>query len=182
MLRIGALLVLSMTAGGAGGAPTVDAFDLPLSGWRLVTDGVMGGVSRGSMTHDSRVERPCIALRGHVSTANNGGFIQIALDLDPSQRVAADYDGIRITVAGNGESYNLHLRTSALTMPWQSFRSTFAAQSDWQDLYLPFDGFSAYRTTAALDPAALRRIGIVAIGREFDAELCLASIAFYRMR
>jgi len=45
---------------------------------------------------------------------------------------------------------------------------------------LPFDGFEAYRTSAALDPASIRRVGIVAIGERFDAEVCVARLAWAR--
>jgi hypothetical protein len=39
--------------------------------------------------------------------------------------------------------------------------------------------FAPHRVDAPLDLASLRRIGVVAIGRAFFADLCLAEIAFY---
>ena len=63
--------------------------------WRLVTDGVMGGVSSGRLDVGEIGGRSCLRLRGEVSTANNGGFIQAALDLESDRlRDAAAYDGI----------------------------------------------------------------------------------------
>jgi hypothetical protein len=34
-------------------------------------------------------------------------------------------------VRGNGEEYNIHLRTTALDRPWQSFRKSFRANPQW---------------------------------------------------
>ena len=45
---------------------------------------------------------------------------------------------------------------------------------------LPFAGFTPHRIDAPLAPAALRRLGLVAIGRAFDADLAVAEVAVYR--
>jgi hypothetical protein len=150
--------------------------------WTLVTDGVMGGVSRADMSIEKRHGESCVALRGQVSTANNGGFIQLVLDVRDSAPLAADYDGLKLDVIGNGEIYNIHLRTADLWLPWQSFRASFETTSEWRSVYLPFSGFEPYRTNARLRLAKLRRLGVVAIGRDFDAELCVKTPAFYRLR
>jgi hypothetical protein len=155
---------------------------LPADRWALVTDGVMGGVSRAEMSIEKRHGESCVALRGQVSTANNGGFIQITLDIRGSAALAAGYDGLKLDVIGNGEVYNIHLRTSDLWLPWQSFRASFETTSEWRSVYLPFSGFEPYRTNAKLRLPKLRRLGVVAIGRDFDAELCVKAPAFYRLR
>ena len=49
--------------------------------WRLVTDTVMGGVSQGVLSRKTVAARDAVRMRGDVSTENNGGFIQIALNL-----------------------------------------------------------------------------------------------------
>lgn len=149
--------------------------------WRLVTDNVMGGVSNGQLTAEERGGRPCLRLSGEVRTENNGGFIQAALDLASTrQRDASDYDGVVIDVYGNGEVYNLHLRQDGLWLPWQAFRATFPAPPEWQTRYLPFSEFRPYSTSARLKPDRLKRIGLVAIGRAFSADICLGRIGYYR--
>ena len=45
---------------------------------------------------------------------------------------------------------------------------------------LPFAEVTPHKTDAAFDPARLRRIGILAIGREMRAEIAVASVHFYR--
>jgi hypothetical protein len=150
--------------------------------WRLVSDTVMGGVSRGSMQFATVAGRPCLRLAGTVSLENSGGFVQVSLDLarDGNDFDAGGYAGIELDVYGNGESYNLHLRTADNWLVWQSYRSAFRADPGWRTVRLPFSGFAPYRTSAPLDLKKLKRIGLVAIGREMQADLCLGRMALYR--
>ncbi len=149
--------------------------------WRFFADTVMGGVSSGTIERASVGGRAALRLSGTVSLENNGGFIQVALNLarDGTGVDASRFSGIEITVQGNGETYGLHLRTDDLDRPWQSYRSTFETSAPWQTIRLPFDGFTAYRTEAPLDLTKLRRIGLVAIGKAFEADLALSDIRFY---
>ncbi|WP_294536153.1 CIA30 family protein [uncultured Rhodoblastus sp.] len=150
------------------------------SHWRLFTDRVMGGVSSGTMVRDVVDGRPAIRMRGEVSLENNGGFVQMALDLSPEGGAvdASGWSGIELDVYGNGEEYGLHLRTDALTRPWQSYRQIFAASGEWRTVQLPFDRFLPYRTDVPLEPRRLRRLGVVAIGRAFAADLALGGLRF----
>ena len=45
---------------------------------------------------------------------------------------------------------------------------------------LPFGDFEPYRTSSTLQPESIRRIGIVAIGERFDADVCIARLSLYR--
>jgi hypothetical protein len=120
-------------------------------------------------------------MQGDVSTEQNGGFVQIALSLsDNSIFDASAFAGIEIEVAGNNEVYNVHFRTSGLWLPWQSYRYSFKATADWQTIRIPFAEVQAYKTTQTFRPDKLERVGLVAIGRDFRADLCLASMRFYR--
>lgn len=150
--------------------------------WRGVSDRVMGGVSQASVSRSSVDGRPRLHLQGDVRLENNGGFIQAALDLSPDGRPldASDYRGIRLVVRGNGEKYSLHLRTPDNARPWQSYRAEFTAGTDWQSIDLPFDDFAPYRLETPLDTTRLKRLGLVAIGRAFSADIMVSSIRFYR--
>lgn len=149
--------------------------------WRLVTDAIMGGVSRGALAKGIIEGRASALMRGDVSTDNNGGFIQIALDLAVDGRSfdAGALTGFEIDVFGNGESYGAHLRTSGMTRPQQSYRQGFVATQKWQTLRLPFLEFTPHRIDIPLDPNRIKRIGLVAIGRKFTAHLAVARLAFY---
>lgn len=149
--------------------------------WRLITDGVMGGVSRGTLDTDQQEGRSCLRLQGEVSTDNNGGFIQAALELAPSGVLdASAYAGVELDVYGNGEVYNVHFKTRRVWLPWQHYRASFMAEPGWHTVQVPFAEFEGYRIGAAFDPARLERIGIVAYGRDFMADLCIGRVALYR--
>ncbi len=148
--------------------------------WRLITDRVMGGVSSGRLDSTEIAGRACLCMHGQVSLDNNGGFVQIGLDLAQGRNFdASGHTGVLLDIYGNGETYNVHLRTAALSKPWQSYRASFRAPPEWQTVALPFRQFRPHRVNSALDLALLTRIGLVAIGREFTAHLCVARIALY---
>ncbi|WP_455212327.1 CIA30 family protein [Kaarinaea lacus] len=152
-----------------------------LTEWRLITDKVMGGASHGHLTMYRKEGRNCLRLLGDVSLNNNGGFIQAALDLVMEGNYdASHYAGLLLDVYGNNETYNIHLRTNDLSLPWQAYRQSFKAKTQWQTLRLPFTDFKAYGTDTLFNPDQLRRIGVVAIGKEFHADVCISFLAFYR--
>lgn len=154
--------------------------------WRAVSDQVMGGISEASIAHAIVDGRPCLRLSGDVRLENNGGFLQAALDLQPHGDPPGDtldatgYTGVRLVVRGNGENYSLHVRTPDNLRPWQSYRANFTAVTDWRTIDLPFEAFRPHRIEAPLDITRLRRIGLVAIGRAFHADLAVCALEFYR--
>ena len=149
--------------------------------WRLITDKVMGGESQGDLTLFEFEDRHCVRVQGDVSTKNNGGFVQMSLPFpDEKNPKANDFDGVEIEVSGNNERYNIHLRTSSLWLPWQSYRFTFKATSQWQVLRFPFSQIEKYKVNRDFELDKITRIGLVAIGREFRADLCVAAVRFYR--
>ena len=125
--------------------------------------------------------REAIHLTGGVSLENNGGFLQVALDLGNSggEVEARRWSGIRLEVFGNGEVYNLHLRNSDIRRPWEFYRHSFRAAAKWTSVMLPFSGFAPHRTERPLNLARLRRIVFVAIGRECEADIAIGEIRFY---
>lgn len=150
--------------------------------WEYVADTVMGGISTGGLEVDDYRGHKATVLCGEVSLANNGGFVQIAADLNPDGTIydASAWDGFALKVCGNDASYDFRLRTDALRRPWQSFRTEFIAPSTWQTVYLPFADMIPHKTDAQFDPARLRRIGILAIGRAMRAEIAIAAVHLYR--
>jgi len=150
--------------------------------WEFVADTVMGGVSTGAISTGTVDGRKATRLAGSVSLDNNGGFVQMAFDLKRSGAVfdASDWAGIELDVYGNEESYDLRLRTDDLSRAWQSYRAAFRAPACWTTVRLPFAGFLPHRTDAPFDPAHLRRIGVLAIGRVFEADVAVSAVRFYR--
>ena len=150
------------------------------AGWRLVTDRVMGGISKGSLTPESYLDKKCLRMQGEVSTENNGGFVQMALDLNDGKEFdASNFQGLELVVAGDNEVYNLHYRTSGLWMPWQSYRASFKVSPEWGIVKIPFSMMTQYKTSKKFQASKIKRLGLVAIGKNFDADLCVASVRFY---
>lgn len=150
--------------------------------WRLFTDAVMGGVSKATMTRETVDARAAIRLQGDVSLDNNGGFVQISLDLrqDGGAIDASPWRGIELDVFGNGEEYALNLRTSDLERPWQSYRHAFRADPRWRTVQLSFNDFAPSRTEIPLNAHRLRRLGIIGIGRAFHADVSVGGVRFFR--
>jgi hypothetical protein len=152
------------------------------TGWALISDGVMGGVSSGTLRRGAVAGRPALHLQGSVRLDNNDGFLQIAADLAPGGGAfdATGWTGLAIDLCGPAESYGLHLRTTDLTRPWQSFRADLTIGPDWQRHFLPFTAFQPHRTDVALTPARLRRVGLISIGRAFGADVAMGGLWLYR--
>ncbi|MEM7469787.1 MAG: CIA30 family protein [Pseudomonadota bacterium] len=146
--------------------------------WEFVADTVMGGVSTGMVGAESVEGRAAARLTGSVSLDNNGGFVQMATTLDASD--AGAWRGLRMTLFGNGEAYDVRLRTSDLARPWHSYRTEIVVGPGWETVEVPFSAFIAHRTEIPLDLDRLTRVGIVAIGREFEADIAVSAIALYR--
>ena len=145
--------------------------------WEYVADTVMGGVSQGRLTLETVDGRDAARLTGVVSLDNNGGFLQMAFDVTVD---VSAWTGVEIDVAGNDETYDLRVRTDQLTRPWQSFRASFTAQREWTTVRIPFADLTPHRTDAMFDPRRVRRIGILAIGRVFNADVAVSGVRLYR--
>jgi hypothetical protein len=149
--------------------------------WRAISDQVMGGVSTASVTRNIIDDRPCLHLKGEVCLENNGGFIKATLDLTSvgNKFDASGYTGVSFSVRGNNEKYSVHLRTLDCVKSWQSYRAHFTAGTDWETINFPFETFTPHRLEASLNTTRLRRIGIVAIGQAFHADLAVSELEFY---
>lgn len=147
--------------------------------WVYFTDTVMGGVSKGNLELRQDKNESYYRLTGFVSKENNGGFIQFATGISgvPKRK----YEGIRIKVRGNNEKYELHIRTRLTPAPWQYYSYQFFATDDWQTIDLPLDSFikSNFYQPKSFNATNIRSIGIVAIGKEYDAQIDLARIELY---
>jgi hypothetical protein len=69
--------------------------------WQVINDGVMGGLSRGTVSPES----DSLHFFGQISTANNGGFSSAYFPYTTQ----SFYDAVRIKVKGDGKTYQLRL-------------------------------------------------------------------------
>src|SRR6056297_2550344 len=75
--------------------------------WEGFTDQVMGGRSEMSILRIPDPAGPYLRMQGDVSLERNGGFIQVRLMLSKEEKYvdASPYQGIRLTVRGEGTGY-----------------------------------------------------------------------------
>lgn len=147
--------------------------------WRGFSDRMMGGVSQERVTVEPIAGQRCIRLRGEVRLENNGGFVQIALPLDRhgAPLDAGAFTGVRLQVWGNGEEYRVHLRTTACRRPQQYYWAAFVAQPTWQSIDVPFTAFAPKDLATPFDARTLTRLGVVAYGRPFSADIAVARVS-----
>jgi hypothetical protein len=148
--------------------------------WAGFTDQVMGGRSTGGARPDVIDGRKCLRLSGRVNT-KGGGFIQLALDLEPGgvPLNASDFQGFELDVWGNGEEYNCHIRTTDVRWYEQSYRATFASQPEWKTIRLPWSAFAPHGLSAPLNLKGLQRVGVLGWMRDFDADVAVGRLALF---
>ena len=146
--------------------------------WQFFTDQVMGGISEGNASLVSDTSGQYVRLEGSVSTANNGGFIQIRTDINEGTNEAK---GIIIKAKGNGEDYYIHLRTRGTVLPWQYYQISFPTSKNWSEIKLPFANFerSSSWISKKITGDKIRTLGIVAYGKNHNAKLDVAYLSFY---
>ena len=151
----------------------------PETRWRFFTDQVMGGISTGSVTFAKEDGQTFARMTGRVSTANNGGFIQMQLDLTTPPPDSAT--GVRIVVRGNSQDYFVHLRTSGTLLPWQYYQAEFSVTENWSEVRLPLTAFIASSAFLRDVPrlSSLKSVAVVAYGRDHDALIDFQQIEFY---
>jgi hypothetical protein len=153
--------------------------DNPASRWRFFTDAVMGGVSSGQLNFDRDDHRFWARMTGTVSTANNGGFIQMQTRLQTPFPLGNG--GVRLVARGDGQGYFIHLRCTGASTPTAFHRAGFAVTPEWREITLPFNEFTpANRSVPALcEGTGIATVAVVAYGKNFQADVSVSEIGSY---
>jgi len=149
-----------------------------MAGWTVIADRVMGGRSSGHAEVETVAGRRALRLRGIVSLENGGGFLQVARPFDP---VAPTFDGrafqgLGFTVRASPGSYCVHLRTADTRAPWEHYRAPLPAGPEWSTVVVRWSDFTPRSLRAPLDSGRLVRLGLVAAGAAFEADIALAAL------
>ena len=151
--------------------------------WQYISDQTMGGISNGQAILDTDGDMLFARLTGNVSTANNGGFIQIRRNVNGGSKGA---EGILLKVRGNGESYFIHLNTSETIFLPQQYRfyyqADFPTSKEWNVVKLPFS--TAFKRSNSqiskyFNGENVRTIGLLAYGKDHNALLEVKYLSFY---
>jgi peptide methionine sulfoxide reductase msrA/msrB len=150
--------------------------------WAFITDLVMSGVSAGSMQFVQHNNRFCLHVKGDVALKNNGGFIEARANLHPQGKPfdARAFEGIYLRAKGNGGRYAIHLRTKDTRLPWQFYGAMFKTDGTWQEIKIRFRRFVPFFLKKSLDSKSIKSIAIVAVNKEFKADIYADEIGFYK--
>ncbi len=105
-----------------------------LKEWRIVNDGVMGGISKSSLLFTDAGHGQ---FSGHVSLANNGGFASI--QLNTTIQLAEEKNFIVLRVKGDGKRYEFRLKGEI--SQYESYVHPFATSGEWENLKLAISEF-----------------------------------------
>ncbi|GGD42365.1 CIA30 family protein [Muriicola marianensis] len=105
-----------------------------LSAWRIVNDGVMGGLSKGKLTLS---EQGHGVFTGFVSLENNGGFTMIQHAFRPVE--ATHFTSLEIRLKGDGKKYQVRLKSSPTQ--YYNYSHTVSTTGEWQSIKIPFSEF-----------------------------------------
>ena len=149
--------------------------------WQYISDQTMGGVSDGQAILDKDGDMIFARLTGNVSTANNGGFIQIRTNFSFVDLINTNKDlkGVLLNTKGNGETYHIFIRTSEDRSYRDFYSATFTTNDNWETVDLPFSKFKHRYSNRSLDGNDIRTFGIVAYGRNFYSDVSVSEISFY---
>ena len=149
----------------------------PEQRWMFFADTVMGGRSTGDVVFKKRANNNYAHLSGLVTTENNGGFIQIRKKVSGLNN---SVQTIQLKAKGNNEIYHIFLRTSGTILPWQYYKAEFKVTNDWRKINIPISQFerSSSFLSKSIKPSTIKSIGLVAFGRNFNADLYVSEVKF----
>ena len=102
--------------------------------WRIVNDGVMGGISKSSLILNDLGNGQ---FMGHVSLANNGGFASI--QLNKTIKLADGKKFILLRIKGDGKAYEFRLKSQISQS--ESYVHQFTTTGEWEIIKLPISEF-----------------------------------------
>lgn len=102
-----------------------------ISGWQIVDDVVMGGVSRGAFSSTKEGEG---IFKGNVSIENNGGFSSVRYKTNRLN--LHDYSRFILNIKGDGKVYQFRVKSDS--RDYFSYVKEFTTTKDWQTIDIPF--------------------------------------------
>ena len=133
--------------------------------WYVVNDSVMGGMSNSQVfqTQDSLV------FTGNVSLDNNGGFASIRTELNTQSQ---NTKGITLRVKGDGQTYQLRLRTTDYLDGAAYTHSFKTVKNEWVNInFIPSDFTLTFRGRVldqqpTIDFNDIKQLGFMIAGKQ----------------
>ena len=110
-----------------------------MSDWRVVDDGVMGGLSQGQIALN---EEGRAVYKGHVSLENNGGFSSLRYRSDAKN--VSKYSTFLLKVKGDGKRYQFRVKSGESDR--HSYIHYFETTGEMQEVEINFaDMYPTFR-------------------------------------
>ena len=110
-----------------------------LSGWMIVNDDVMGGVSRSNLKIDNNGNG---FFYGQISTAYNGGFASVRYSLN--RKYIKQHKNIKLRIKGDKKKYQLRIKTNR--DDYYSYILPFKTSGEWETVSIPLkDMYPTFR-------------------------------------
>ena len=106
--------------------------EVSLSGWRIIDDVVMGGVSEGKF---KIVNEGNGVFYGNVSLENNGGFSSIRYNFNKID--VKKFNKIVLKVKGDGKNYQFRVKSNI--NEYHSYKYEFKTNNTWQNIEIQFN-------------------------------------------
>jgi len=103
----------------------------PIDDWRIVNDGVMGGLSQGKFSINAKGNG---FFRGTISLDNNGGFSSVRYRFKTQD--VSKFSAIKIRLKGDGKAYQFRIKADASQR--YSYIEKIETSGDWETLTIPF--------------------------------------------
>ena len=123
--------------------PSTTLFDFnrssSLTNWRVVNDGVMGGLSQGAFTIN---ENGHGKFFGNVRLENNGGFSSVRYTFKTID--VSEFSKVCILLKGDGKKYQFRIKDNA--RQYYSYIYPFETSGEWQTVEIPLqDMYPSFR-------------------------------------
>tara|TARA_R110002167_G_scaffold178901_1_gene378681 strand:- start:196 stop:732 length:537 start_codon:yes stop_codon:yes gene_type:complete len=113
--------------------------DSNIKEWRIVNDGVMGGLSVGSFTLSADGHG---VFKGDISLENNGGFSSVRYQFDKLRVTKESY--ISIKLKGDGKKYQFRVKDDSNN--YYSYITTFRTSGEWEEIKISLkDMYPSFR-------------------------------------
>jgi hypothetical protein len=101
--------------------------------WRIIDDGVMGGISSGNFKIDSDGNG---VFYGTVSLENNGGFSSVRHQMNKTK--IKEFSKFVIRLKGDGKDYQFRIKDQVSN--YFSYSTTFSTSGEWQEIEIDIKG------------------------------------------
>ena len=122
------------------GTPLFDFNDkAAIDNWRVVNDGVMGGLSQAEFSINSEGHG---FFRGNVSLENKGGFSSVRYRFETQN--TSEFSKVQIRLKGDGKSYQFRIKANASQR--YSYIANIKTSGEWEILSIDFsEMYPAFR-------------------------------------